>query len=117
MDSKARKVTAVSMLVILVWLSFKGQMFMPQWSLTAIYYFMIACTVYMISSIKKEQNTLEIKRVKHGDEEKVEYEIRGKTYTEEETILWIARKMDVEKKEAKRFLNEVVEKGDTKSNE
>lgn len=116
MDSKARKITAVSMLVILVWLSFKGQMFMPQWSLTAIYYFMIACTVYMIASIKKEQRTLEIKRVENNGEEKMMYIIRGKKYTEEETILWIAMKMDIDKKEAKRFLNEVVEKGDSTSN-
>ena len=111
MDSKARKLTVVSMLVILVWLSFKGQMFMPQWSLTVIYYFMIACTVYMISTIKKEQNTLKIKRVENDKEGKVTYEIGKRVFTEEETITWIAKKMDVDKEEAKRFLKEIIEKG------
>ncbi|WP_410503117.1 hypothetical protein RIF24_07715 [Exiguobacterium acetylicum] len=71
----------------------------------------------MISTIKKEKNMLEIKRAENDKEDKIMYEVDGRVYIEEETTLWIAKKMAAEKKEAKRFLNEVVEKGDTKSNE
>ena len=48
---------------------------------------------------------------------KIIYKIDGRIYIEKETILWTDRKMDLEKKEAKKLLNEVIKKGDTKSNE
>lgn len=106
MDFKARITLISSIIVLATWLSFKGQFFMPQWSMTLIYYFMIACVVYMISSKNKEQNTLRITHTKN-DEGETLYEVDGESLTEKETILWIVQKMDVDEKEAKKFLKKV----------
>ena len=106
LDYKARIFTSISIVVVAVWLSFVGGEVLPQWANTMVYYFLIAAAVYMLSSSKKEQNTLRItKLTKDGQE--AEFEIDGKIYTEEETIQWIVKKMDVEETEAKRFLKNI----------
>lgn len=106
LDYKARIFTSISIVVVAIWLSFVGVEILPQWANTLVYYFLIAAGVYMLSSSRKEQNTLRITKLKKDGQE-AEFEIDGKIYTEEETIKWIVKKMDVEETEAKRFLKDI----------
>lgn len=111
MDYKGKVYMCISMVVLITWLSFRGpEVYIPQWAATLIYYLMIACMVFIVASIKKEQNTLRIKKIKTDDEEKVMYEVSGEILTEQETILWIVQKMDVDEKEAERFLKRISKK-------
>ena len=104
------KILSASIVVLATWLSFRGQgVLLPQWIDTLLYYFMIFCSVYMISSRRKEQNTLRIINVEN-EEGKVLYKVDRKVYTEKEIILWIVQKMDVDEKEAKRFLDKISER-------
>lgn len=105
----------IQMVVLITWLSFKGQdVFIPQWAATSMYYLMIACMVFMIKDIQKEQNTIRIRRLKTGDEEQVVYEVNGQDFTEDEIILWIVKKMDVDEKEAKILVKKISEREENK---
>ncbi|MDI3236438.1 hypothetical protein QK289_15590 [Exiguobacterium antarcticum] len=110
MNYRTRIFTSISIVVVAAWLSFRGMYLLPQWANTAIYYFLIVSAVYMIVSIKKPQDTLRVTKLQGDGEEAAMYEVNGKIFTEEETIIWIANELEVSKKEASDFLKKVLKR-------
>jgi len=106
-DYKARIFTSISIILVAVFLTYRGAETIPQFASTLVYYFLIASAVYMLKSASSEKNTLQITVLKDEETEETLYEVSGKLLNEKETILLISRKMNVGEEEAIKFLKKV----------